>query len=232
MPEISRRSLAAGVGLLASAMLSRADAQSQLALATAPKFRAQPLTFNPDKIKWLSAETITKHHEIYGESVGRLNAVTDELAQIDFANAEPAKVGELKREQQALFNSSLMHELYFECIGDAPTQPSGVFAQAINRDFTSLDRWKAEFAATAKSLTEGKGLVMLAYMPRDKRLLNHLCADHAAAPVGCVPLAVIDMYEHAYKPEFSDDPAKYVDSFVQMMRWVTPERFYREAIRV
>lgn len=232
MPEISRRSLAAGVGLLAGAMFCRAEAQSQLALATAPKFRAQPLTFNPEKVKWLSAETITKHHEFYGESVGRLNAVTDELAQLDFGKAEPAKVGELKREQQALFNSSLMHELYFECIGDAPTQPSGVFAQAINRDFGSLDRWKAEFAVTAKSLTDGKGLVMLAYLPRDKRLLNHLCTEHATAPAGCVPLAVIDMYEHAYKADFGDDSAKYVDSFVQMMRWVTPERFYREAIRV
>lgn len=232
MPDISRRSLAAGVGLLAGALLSRADAQSQLAVATAPKFRAQPLTFNPDKVKWLSADTITKHHEIYGENVNRLNALTEQLAQLDFTKVEPAKVGELKREQQEVFNSSLMHELYFECIGDAPTQPSGVFAQAISRDFGGLDRWKAEFAATGKSVTGGKGLVMLAYLPRDKRLINHLCADHASGPAGSVPLAVLDMYEHAYKPDFGDDSGKYVDSFVQMMRWVTPERLYREAIRV
>ena len=232
MPEISRRSLAAGVGLLAGAMLSRADAQSQLAVATAPKFRAQPLTFNPDKIKWLSADAIARHYEIYGDNVNRLNALTEQLAQLDLAKVEPAKVGDLKREQQDVFNSALMHELYFECIGDAPTQPSGVFAQAISRDFSSLDRWKAEFAATAKSVTEGKGLVMLTYLPRDKRLINFLCPDHASGPAGCVPLAVLDMYEHAYKPDFAGDSGKYVDSFVQMMRWVTPERLYREAIRV
>jgi superoxide dismutase, Fe-Mn family len=233
MPDISRRSLAAGVGLLAGAVLSRANAQSQLAAATAPKFRAQPLTFNPDKIKWLSVETITRHHEIYSENINRLNALTEQLAQLDFTKVEPAKVGELKREQQEVFNSALMHELYFECIGDAPpTQPSGVFAQAISRDFGGLDRWKAEFAAMGKSMTDGKGLVMLAYIPREKRLINHLCADHASGPVGCVPLAVLDMYEHAYKPVFGDDAGKYVDTFVQMMRWVTPERLYREAIRV
>jgi len=40
------------------------------------------------------------------------------------------------------------------------------------------------------------------------------------------------MYEHAYKADFAGDPGKYVDSFVQMVRWVTPERLYREAIRV
>ena len=232
MPEISRRSLAAGVGLLAGAVAVPTAAQQLLAVASAPKFRAQPLTFNPDKIKWLSAQSITEHHAIYAESVSRLNAITEQLAQIDLAKAQPGEIGELKREQQGVYNSSLLHELYFECIGDAPTSPSGVFAQAISRDFVSLDRWKAEFAAMGKAMTDGKGLVILAYTPRDKRLINHFAADHGAGPVGCVPLMVMDMYEHAYKANFAGDPAKYVDSFVQMVRWVTPERLYREAIRV
>ena len=151
---------------------------------------------------------------------------------MDFAKVQPVEIGELKREQQAVYNSSLLHELYFECIGDAPTSPSGVFAQAISRDFSSFDRWKAEFAAMGKAVTDGKGMVILAYTPRDKRLINHLAADHATGPVGCVPLIVMDMYEHAYKADFAGDLGKYVDSFVQMVRWVTPERLYREAIRV
>ena len=53
MPEISRRSLAAGVGLLVGAAAVPASAQQLLAVASVPKFHAQPLTFNPDKIKWL-----------------------------------------------------------------------------------------------------------------------------------------------------------------------------------
>src|SRR4029453_45062 len=232
MPEISRRSLAAGVGLLAGAMAVPAAAQQMLAVASAPKFRAQPLTFNPDKVKWLSAPSITEHHAIYAESISRLNAITEQLAQIDFAKAEPAEVGELKREQQAVYNSSLLHELYFDCIGDAPTSPSGVFAQAISRDFVSHDRWKAEFTAMGKSVTDGKGMGILASPPREKAINNPPAPDHATGPVGCVPLLVMDMYEHAYKADFAGDPAKYVDSFVQMVRWVTPERLYREAIRV
>jgi Fe-Mn family superoxide dismutase len=232
MPDISRRSLAAGVGLLAGAAAVPAAAQQLLAVANAPKFHVQPLTFNPDKTKWLSAQSIAEHHAIYAESVGRLNAIAEQLAQIDFAKAEPAEIGKLKREQQGVYNSSLLHEVYFECIGDAPTSPSGVFAQAISRDFTNIDRWKAEFAAMGKSVTDGKGLVILAYTPRDKRLINHIAADHRTGPVGCVPLIVMDMYEHAYKADYYGDPAKYVDTFVQMVRWVTPERLYREAIRV
>ena len=235
MPDISRRSLAACVGLLTGAVVARTQAQTvqpQLAVANAPKFRAVPLTFNPDKVRWLSASAIAGHHEIYAESVNRLNAITEQLAKLDPASAEPAEIGKLKREQQELFNSSLLHELYFECIGDAPTQPSGVFAQAISRDFGSLDRWRAEFAAMGKSATDGKGLVILTYLPRDKKLMNHMAADHSMAPAGCVPLIVLDVYQHAYKPDYDTDIGKYVDNFVQMTRWVTPERLYREAIRV
>ena len=232
MPDISRRSLAAGAGLLFGAMTVPAMAQQQIATANAPKVRAQPLTFNPEKIKWLSAQAIAAHHEIYVGNVNRLNAITEQLARLDFANVPPPELAQLKREQHDVYNSSLLHELYFECIGDAPTQPSGVFAQALSRDFGSLDRWKAEFAATGKGLTGGEGFVILAYSPRDKRLNNHLATDHSAGPVACVPLLAMDMYKHAYQTDYGSDTGKYVDSFVQMIRWITAERLYREAIRV
>jgi Fe-Mn family superoxide dismutase len=233
MPDISRRALA-GAGLLVGALALPATAQQQqMAAAAATKVRVQPLTFNPDKIKWLAASALTEHHEIYAGSVHRLNAITEQLAQIDPAKAAPAEIGELKREQQAVYNASILHEIYFDCIGEAPTQPSGVFAQALSRDFGSIDRWKSEFAAMGKSLSGGgTGLVILAYTPRDKRLVNHLAMDHATGPAGCVPLIALDMYEHAYRPGFGTDADKYVDSFVQMIRWITAERLYREAIRV
>ncbi len=129
----------------------------------------------------------------------RLNALAEQLAQLDFATAPPSEVGELKREEHLVYNSTLLHELYFECLGDAPTQPSGVFAQALARDFGSLDRWKAEFAAVGKSMVGGSGVAILAYAPRDKRLMIHAAADYAMGPVGCVPLVAMDMHEHAYK---------------------------------
>ena len=67
MPDISRRSLAAGVGLLAGAVALPAR-QQQLAAASAPKVRAQPLTFNPEKVKWLSAQSLAEHHAIYARA--------------------------------------------------------------------------------------------------------------------------------------------------------------------
>jgi Fe-Mn family superoxide dismutase len=231
MPDITRRNLAAGAGLLVGAMAAPSHAQQQIATVAAPKFRAQPLTFNPDKVKWLSAELITSHHGEYVGAVNRLNAIAERLAQLDFARTPSSAIGELKREEHVVYNSSVFHELYFECLGEAPTQPSGVFAQALSRDFGSLDRWKAEFAATAKALG-GSGLVILAYAPRDKRLFTHAATDYGMAPAACVPLLALDVHEHAYRMDYGADTGKYVDTFVQMIRWITAERLYREAIRV
>ena len=233
MPDIPRRSLAAGAGLLVGAMALQAGAQ-QLATATVtPKFRVQPLAFNPEKIKWLSAKLLNSHHDNnYAGAVKRLNAITEELAKLDFTQAASFNVNGLKREEHMAYNSSILHELYFECLGEAQTQPSGVFAQAVARDFGSLERWKAEFAATGKALGGGSGWVILAYGPRDKRLFNHWSADHGMAPAGSVPLLAMDMYEHAYQMDYGADAAKYVDTFIGAIRWTTPERLYREAIRV
>ena len=151
---------------------------------------------------------------------------------LSILHPSPAAIGELKSREHSAYNATVLHELYFECLGEAPTQPSGVFAQALTRDFGSLDRWRAEFAGTGKALDRGTGWVILAYAPRDKRLFNHWAADDSMAPAGCVPLAALDMYQHAYEMDFGQDVCRYVDTFVRALRWITPERLYREAIRV
>ena len=239
MTDIPRRSLAAGAGLLVGAVALGTKAQQkkeeaqQIASANAPSLRVQPLTFNPERIPGLSAKLITSHHDNnYAGAVKRLNAIEEQLLKLDFASTPPFQLNGLKREEHIAYNSTILHELYFECLGEAPTQPSGVFAQALARDFGSLDRWKAEFAATGKALAGGSGWVILAYAPRDKRLFTHWSADHGMAPAGGVPLLALDMYEHAYQMDYGADAGKYVDNFMDSIRWTTPERLYREAIRV
>ena len=237
MTDIPRRSLAAGAGLLVGAMALRTQAQQkedqQLASANTPSLRVQPLTFNPEKIPGLSAKLLTSHHDNnYGGAVKRLNTIEAELVKLDFANTPPFQLNGLKREEHIAYNSSILHELYFASLGEMPTRPSGLFAEALSRDFGSLDRWQAEFGATAKALGGGSGWVILAYSGRDKRLYNHWAADHAMAPAGSVPLLVIDMYEHAYAMDYGANAGGYVDAFLKIVKWPNAERLYREAMRV
>jgi Fe-Mn family superoxide dismutase len=237
MTDIPRRSLAAGAGLLVGAMALRTQAQQkedqQIASANTPSLSVQPLTFNPEKIPGLSAKLINSHHDNnYAGAVKRLNAIEAELVKLDFASTPPFQLNGLKREEHIAYNSSILHELYFASLGEMPTRPSGLFAEALSRDFGSLDRWQGEFGATAKALGGGSGWVILAYSARDKRLYNHWAADHSMAPAGSAPLLALDMYEHAYAMDYGANAGAYVDAFLKIVKWPNAERLYREAMRV
>lgn len=237
MTAISRRSMAAGAGLLVGAIAIGARAQQvppQLASAVpVPKVTPRPLTINPEKVKGLSANLLRTHHDTeYAGTVKKLNAIGEQLAKADFADMPAEKVGELKREEQTAHNAVVLHEIYFDGLAEAPTRPSGLLAQALSRDFGSLDRWKAEFVGTARSLASGTGWVILAYAPRDKRLFNYRAENDSMAPAAAVPLLVMDMYEHAYSGDYGTDIAKYIEAFVQAIKWTNAERLYREAMRV
>lgn len=237
MTDISRRSLAAGAGLLAGAFAIGARAQQMAPqVATAipvPKFTPKPFVINPEKVRGLSADLLRTHHDtVYAQEVKKLNAIGEELSKIDFGDLTPEKLGTLKHDEQAAQNSTHLHEIYFDGLAEAPTQPAGLLAQALSRDFGSFDRWKSEFMLIGRSLDTGTGWVIMAYAPREKRLFNYRAETDSMSPAGGVPLLAMDMYEHAYGTDFGTDTAKYIETFVQAIKWTNAERLYREAMRV
>jgi superoxide dismutase, Fe-Mn family len=112
----------------------------------------------------------------------------------------------------------ILHELYFAGLSKAaPIAPK--LAQAIERDFGSMDRWAAEFSAMGKALGGGSGWVLLQWNSRDKRLSNQWAADHSMTMAAGTPILALDMYEHAYQMDFGARAAAYVDGFMQNMSW-------------
>jgi Fe-Mn family superoxide dismutase len=214
--------LAAGVTVAAGA----ADA---LAQGAAPKveYPIKKLPFDPAKIKGLSEKLLISHWENnYSGAVKRLNAITAQLASLDFANAPVFVVNGLKREELIATNSMIIHELYFDCLG-GEGEPTGALAEAITRDFGSLARWKAEFSATGKALGGGSGWVMLTWSPHDKRLVNSWANDHTMTLAGGRPILALDMFEHAYQMDYGARAAAYVDAFMQGIRWDTVAARYQ-----
>ena len=53
------------------------------------------------------------------------------------------------REQLIAMNSMILHELFFDGLGDQ-SEPRDVLHDAIIRDFGSFERWRAEFVAMGK----------------------------------------------------------------------------------
>ena len=126
-------------------------------------YEIKPLPFDPKAIKGLSEKILVSHYENnYGGAVKRLNAIGAQLADLDFAKAPVFMINGLKREELIAANSMILHEVYFEGLG-GNSAPSGALAEAIARDFGSVDRWRTEFSAMGKAEGGGSGWVILSY---------------------------------------------------------------------
>jgi len=178
-----------------------------------------PLDLTPAELDGLSERLIVSHYENnYGGAVRRLNAIAADLARLDPAAAPGYQLNGLKREELIAANSMLLHEVYFQSLG-GKDDATGDLAQAIERDFGGIGRWRTEFAAMGKALGGGSGWVVLAWSPRDRRLINQWAADHTHALAGATPILALDMYEHAYHLDFGAKAAAYVDAFMRNIDW-------------
>ena len=184
-------------------------------------FNARPISFKPPRLKGLSARLIASHYENnYGGAVRRLNAIRGDLGALDPATAPGFRLNGLKREELIATNSMLLHEIYFECLGEGGGgDPDGPLAEAIVRDFGSLARWRAEFVAMGKALGGGSGWVLLTRSPRDGTLSNVWAADHTHGLAGGTPVLALDMYEHSYHLDFGANVGAYVDAFMANIAW-------------
>lgn len=184
-------------------------------------FTARPISFKPPRLKGLSARLMASHYENnYGGAVRRLNAIRGDLAALDPASAPGFRLNGLKREELIATNSMLLHEIYFDSLGEGGGgDPSGALADAIARDFGSIARWQAEFVAMGKALGGGSGWVLLTRSPRDGTLSNVWAADHTHGLAGGTPLLALDMYEHSYHLDFGANAGAYVDAFMANIAW-------------
>jgi Fe-Mn family superoxide dismutase len=231
-----RRNFLKGVSAAAAstAVLAGTEALAQGSLQTAAKampYQAKPLPFDPKSIAGISEKVLVSHYDNnYVGAVKRLNAIGTQLAELDFAKAPNFVINGLKREELVASNSMILHEIYFDGLGGG-AKPSGPLADAIARDFGSMERWRSEFTAMGKAEGGGSGWVILAYSPRDKRLVNHWAADHTTTLAGGRPVLVLDMYEHAYHMDYGAAAARYVDVYMEAIRWDNAVRLYEQYSR-
>jgi Fe-Mn family superoxide dismutase len=197
------------------------------------RYQLQPLYCRPWLLNGLSSKLIESHYENnYGGALRRLNAITEQLEALDPAKTAGHVLNGLKRDQLIALNSTLLHEIYFASLGGDGNKVSPMLAEAIARDFGSVDRWRSEFMAMANGLGGGSGWVLLTYIPRDARLLNQYASDHSQAAAGGVPILALDMYEHSYHIDFGANAKAYVDTFMRNIDWPAVEGRYQDAVKV
>ena len=152
------------------------------------RYQLTPIYCRPWLVAYLSIKLIESHYENdYGAALRRLNAIAEKLESLDFANAPDYAINGLKREELLALNATLLHELYFASLGGNGGKPTGVMAEALARDFGSVERWQDEFIAMGNALGGGAGWVLLTYIPRDRRLINQYASDDSQAVAEAFP---------------------------------------------
>jgi len=193
-------------------------------------YAMKPLSCDPARVRGMSEPLIISHYENnYGGAVKRLNAIEEQLAALDYAKAPGFLINGLKREELIASNSMILHELFFDGLGDQ-SEPGPTLKDAISRDFGSFERWRSEFTAMGKALGGGSGWVLLSWSPRDRKLVNQWAPDHCHTLAAGQPILALDMYEHSYHMDFGAKAGGYVDVFMEAVRWANADKLHAELI--
>ena len=123
-----------------------------------------------------------------------------------------------------------LHELYFDSLGTEGA-PDATLREALTRDFGSVERWQSEFVAMGKALGGGSDWILLTSSHRDPKLVNQWAADHTHRLAGATPILALDVYEHSHHLDYGAAAARYVDAFMQNIRWGAVSRLHREHVR-
>ena len=196
------------------------------------RYQLAPIFCRPWVLNGLSQRLIESHYENnYGGALKRLNAITEKLESLDPGATPGYVINGLKRDELVALNSTLLHELYFASLG-GDGRPGDSMVEALRRDFGSADRWRSEFIAIGNALAGGSGWVLLAWVPRDRRLVNQIAGDHGQALAGGIPVLALDMYEHAYHLDFGANAAAYIDAYLRNIDWKAVQARYEDAVRI
>ncbi len=167
------------------------------------------------------SETLLKNHfTLYQGYVTNTNKLMDSLA----AMLKDGKVGtpeysELKRRMGFEFNGMRLHEYYFGNLGGkGALDKSGKLGRKLAEDFGSYEDWEKDFKGTGAM--RGIGWTILYQDNITGKLFNQWINEHETGhPAGCIPLLVMDVFEHAFITDYGLKRADYIAAFFNNINW-------------
>jgi len=172
------------------------------------------------------SETLLRNHFIlYQGYVTNTNKLMDSLA----AMVKEGKVGipeyaELKRRMGFEFNGMRLHEYYFDNLGGkGALDKSGKLGKKLAEDFGSYEDWERDFKGTGTM--RGIGWAILYQDNVTGKLMNQWINEHETGHLaGCIPLLVMDVFEHAFITDYQLKRADYIEAFFKNINWGVVER--------
>ncbi len=237
--ELNRRELlstaaplaAAGWIATAAGCASAQDAGKAAAMAAAPaEYTLPPLPYAYDALEPnIDKQTMTLHHDKH--HAGYVRGLNATLQKLDAARSSGdfGNIKHLSRDLAFHGSGHLLHTVFWSNMTPKQTAPSADLKKALDRDFGSMDGFKAQFGAASKKV-EGSGWGILSFEPLGRRLFVMQAEKHQNLTAWSVaPLLVLDVWEHAYYLKYQNKRAAYVDNFWNIVNWEDVSRRYAEA---
>jgi superoxide dismutase, Fe-Mn family len=167
----------------------------------------------------ISRASVEAHYKLYQGYVAKRNEILTKLADVDMsaANQVYSDVRALKIDLTFAIGGVKNHEIYFEHLGGGGGDPAGAIGALIERDFGSVQAWRADLKATGMG---GRGWAWTAYDWDEERLFNYIGDAQNTFPIwNATPLVALDVYEHAYFLDYQTDRASYIEAFFANLDW-------------
>ncbi len=183
-------------------------------------FTLPPLPYDKNALApHISGETLEyhhgKHHQAYVTNLNKLIEGKPEASK-SLEDIVMSSEGGLFNNAGQVWN----HTFYWSCMKpNGGGQPSGELADAIKRDFGSVEKFADQFS-TAAATQFGSGWAWLV-LGSDKKLAVTKTSN-ADLPMkhGQKALLTIDVWEHAYYIDYRNARPKYVETFLKsLVNW-------------
>jgi Fe-Mn family superoxide dismutase len=171
------------------------------------------------------SDTLLKNHfTLYQGYVANTNSLMEILHQmLKEGKAGSPEFAEMKRRFGWEFNGMRLHEYYFENLGGkGGLEKTGKLCKKISVGFGSFETWEKEFRAVG--MMRGIGWAILYQDPFTGKLFNVWVNEHDVGhPAGCIPLLILDVFEHAFMLDYGLKRADYIEAFFKNIHWKAVE---------
>lgn len=186
-----------------------------------------PLPYSTNALEPVISEQSLKTHynEHYKNYIARLNdlipdTIYEDLSLKDIVLMSGKKIPwdhEVKIFNNA--NQAWNHSFFWSCLTPARNmRPSEHLVKKINDNFGSLNNFTEVFILKANELF-GSGWLWLALSKAGSLEIISGKNDENPLATGCIPIFVIDLWEHAYYIDYQSARAEYIQNIWQIVNW-------------